>query len=114
MLLDEPTYNLDIWHQLDVMRIVSDLVSRQRLTVLMAVHDLNMASRYSDQIILMKEGNIHVAGNPWEVLTREHIASVYGVEADVHTQDNGTPVIIPLQQIAEKGSKKPSSFSMAY
>jgi len=105
MLLDEPTSNLDVWHQLDVMRIVSDLVYRQGITALMAVHDLNMASRYSDLIVLMKKGRIHVAGSPGEVLTPEHIAEVYGVEAEVQRPNNGNPVIIPLQQIPENDSK---------
>jgi iron complex transport system ATP-binding protein len=103
MLLDEPTSNLDIWHQLDVMRIVSELVSKREITALMAVHDLNMASRYSDMIVLMKKGTIHVAGSPREVLTPEHIAEVYGVEAEVQRPDNGNPVIIPLQQISGNG-----------
>ena len=58
MLLDEPTSNLDIWHQLDVMRIVSNLVAEQKITTLMAAQDLNMASRFSDQIILLKKGFI--------------------------------------------------------
>lgn len=98
MLLDEPTSNLDIWHQLDVMRIVSDLVAEQDITTLMAVHDLNMASRFSDQIILLKKGKIHAAGKPCDVLTTENIAEVYGVKADVHCHD-GVPIIIPYQQI---------------
>jgi len=104
MLLDEPTSNLDIWHQLDVMRIVSNLVSSKGITTLMAVHDLNMASRYSDLIVLMKNGSIHVAGSPSEVLTPDHIAEVYGVQAEVQIPEKGNPVIIPLQQIQESGS----------
>lgn len=99
MLLDEPTSNLDVWHQLDVMTIVSDLVSKQGITTLMAVHDLNMASRYSDMIILMKQGTIQAAGSPSDVLTPEHIARVYGVEAQVFRQNGGPLVIIPIQQI---------------
>ncbi len=104
MLLDEPTSNLDIWHQLDVMCIVSRLVSREGITTLMAVHDLNMASRYSDLIVLMKNGSIHVAGSPNEVLTQENIAEVYGVQAEVQIPDNGKPLIIPLQQIQENNT----------
>ncbi|MDD3573739.1 MAG: ABC transporter ATP-binding protein [Methanospirillum sp.] len=110
MLLDEPTSNLDIWHQLDVMRIVSDLVGEQQITTLMAVHDLNMASRFSDLIILMKKGSIHAAGKPCDVLTSENIAEVYGVKADVHCHD-GVPIIIPYQQIHGNGSRKTPFFS---
>ncbi len=110
MLLDEPTSNLDIWHQLDVMRIVSGLVEKQGITALMAVHDLNMASRYSDLIVLMKKGEIHVAGSPREVLTPEHIAEVYGVEAEVRDHVSGNPVIIPLHQLFEHECLVPSGY----
>ncbi|WP_373839965.1 ABC transporter ATP-binding protein [Methanospirillum sp.] len=110
MLLDEPTSNLDIWHQLDVMRIVSDLVGEQQITTLMAVHDLNIASRFSDLIILMEKGSIHAAGKPCDVLTSENIAEVYGVKADVHCHD-GVPIIIPYQQIHGNGSRKTPFFS---
>jgi iron complex transport system ATP-binding protein len=112
MLLDEPTSNLDIWHQLDVMRIVSDLVAEQEITTLMAVHDLNMASRFSDLIILMKKGSIHAAGKPCDVLTSENIAEVYGVKADVHCHD-GVPVIIPYQQIQGNGMRNTPIFCHA-
>ena len=83
MLLDEPTSNLDIWHQLDVMNIVSDLVKKRRMTVLMALHDLNLASRYSDGIIMMKRGRIMAAGDPASVLTPENIEAIYNVEVAV-------------------------------
>jgi iron complex transport system ATP-binding protein len=99
MLLDEPTSNLDIWHQLDVMTIVAGLVAEHGITALMAVHDLNMAARFSDRIIMMRDGIIHAAGNPWEVLTPGHIADVYGVEAHVQRQDDGTPLVVPMRQL---------------
>jgi len=56
ILLDEPTSNLDVWHQIDVMEILRSLVRRQDLTAIVAIHDLNMAARYSDTIIMMKGG----------------------------------------------------------
>lgn len=100
MLLDEPTSNLDLWHQMDVMRIVEDLVSRSTITVMMAVHDLNMAARFSHEIIMMKMGRIVSFGNPWEVLTPENIASVYGVEVEIRDLNGGDiPLVVPLRQI---------------
>jgi len=98
MLLDEPTSNLDIWHQLDVMNILRSLVKKKVVTALMAIHDLNIASKYSDQIIMMKRGTIVAAGDPSSVLTAENIASVYGVEAAVRTQSE-TPYIVPLRHV---------------
>lgn len=100
LLLDEPTSNLDLWHQMDVMRIVEDLVSGGRITALMAVHDLNMAARFSSGIIMMKRGKIVATGNPWEVLTPENIAAVYGVEAEIREMNGGrTPLVVPLRQL---------------
>ena len=98
MLLDEPTSNLDIWHQLDVMSIIKNLVKKKVVTALMAIHDLNIASKYADRIIMMKRGTIVAVGNPSLVLTAENIASVYGVEAAVRTQSEA-PYIIPLRHI---------------
>jgi iron complex transport system ATP-binding protein len=98
LLLDEPTSNLDIWHQLDVMNIIRNLVDKKVITALMAVHDLNLASRYSDRMIMMKDGKIVAAGEPSYVLTPENIESVYHVEAAVRRQSE-TPYIIPLKQV---------------
>ncbi|KGK97764.1 iron ABC transporter ATP-binding protein [Methanococcoides methylutens] len=98
ILLDEPTSNLDIWHQLDVMESVQRLVSEKKVTALMAVHDLNLASRYSDQILMMKDGKVVSAGKPSQVLTTENIAKVYGVEAHVYNHAE-TPYVMPLKQL---------------
>lgn len=104
ILLDEPTSNLDIWHQLDVMENVKKLVNRRSVTALMVVHDLNMASKYSDQILMMKNGKIVSTGKPDSVLTCENIASVYGVEAHVHNHA-GIPYVMPLKQIGMMASE---------
>ncbi|HOU70992.1 MAG TPA: ABC transporter ATP-binding protein [Methanothrix sp.] len=98
MLLDEPTSNLDIWHQLDVMNIIRDVVRKKEITAIMALHDLNLASYYSDRIIMMKKGRIVAAGDPQSVITEENIASVYRVEAAI-TSLSERPVIMPLRQI---------------
>ncbi|MHC1687928.1 MAG: ABC transporter ATP-binding protein [Methanothrix sp.] len=100
MLLDEPTSNLDIWHQLDVMNIIRDVVRKREMTALMALHDLNLASTFSDRIIMMKKGKIVAAGDPTSVITAENIASVYRVQAAVRIMSD-RPMIMPLQQIRE-------------
>ncbi|NPV63503.1 MAG: ABC transporter ATP-binding protein [Methanotrichaceae archaeon] len=100
MLLDEPTSNLDIWHQLDVMNVIRDVVKKKGLTALMALHDLNLASTFSDRIIMMKKGRIVAAGDPASVITAENIASVYRVEAAVKSNSD-RPMVMPLKQIRE-------------
>ena len=95
LLLDEPTSNLDLRHQLEVMELIKGLVAEKGISVIMAVHDLNLASRYADKILMMKDGTIYGAGNSWEVLTAEGILSVYGVVAVVR-EESGKPYIVPI------------------
>ncbi len=79
LLLDEPTNHLDIKHQLELLR----LVSRLEVTSVIALHDLNLASMFCDQLIVMKAGQVVAAGSPAQVLTTELISEVYGVTATV-------------------------------
>jgi iron complex transport system ATP-binding protein len=101
ILLDEPTSNLDIWHQIDVMDILRTLVRKQGLTAIIAIHDLNIAARYSDMVVMMKRGKIIAAGKPGNVFNGETLESVYGIRANVRTADD-IPYIIPLSRIPVK------------
>lgn len=100
LLLDEPTSNLDIRHQLEVMELSRELVDKQKLTVVVAIHDLNLASRYCDKIVMMKTGQIVAAGKPTDVLTPENIKSVYGVEVAINYHDQ-IPNIIPIKPLTQ-------------
>lgn len=95
LLLDEPTNNLDLRHQLDVLLLLRHLAHRQRITVIMAVHDLSLAARFTDKLLLMHQGRIHAAGPPSHVLTPENIMAAYDVEVDVHESRHGM-VILPI------------------
>jgi len=103
LLLDEPTSNLDIQHQLEVMEIIKDLVTAKGISAIMAVHDLNLASRYTDRVLIMKRGMIFDAGSPYDVLTPENIMSVYNVEAEVINRNERRPYIVPIRSIRAKG-----------
>jgi iron complex transport system ATP-binding protein len=98
ILLDEPTSNLDVWHQLDVMEILRTLVKKNDLTAIIAIHDLNMAARYSDTVVMMKEGKIVAAGKPNSIITHENLESVYGIRANVKIAEDILH-IIPLSRI---------------
>jgi iron complex transport system ATP-binding protein len=80
ILLDEPTANLDIHHQIDFLDLILTLNRERGLTVIMASHDMNMASEFCDRLILLREGRIYEVGTPEEVMTKENIESVYGCE----------------------------------
>lgn len=96
LLLDEPTSNLDIKHQLEVMEILTELSRTKGISVMMAIHDLNLASRYSDRIIMLNGGGIQDEGDPASVLTAENIRSVYDVDVVVRNED-GKPYMIPVR-----------------
>jgi iron complex transport system ATP-binding protein len=80
ILLDEPTTNLDIHHQVEFLDLVLSLNREKGLTIFMASHDLNLASEYCDRLIFLQNGRIYKMGSPEEVMTRENIEKVYGCE----------------------------------
>ena len=80
ILLDEPTANLDIHHQMDFLDLILTLNRERGLTILMASHDMNVASEFCDRLILLQEGRIYQIGTPDEVITKENIEKVYGCE----------------------------------
>ena len=83
LLLDEPTANLDIRHQIEVMKMIRSIVKEKGITAIIAIHDLNLASRYADRIVMMKDGRIFAVGSPNKVLTPTNIEEVYGVRVEV-------------------------------
>lgn len=99
ILLDEPTSNLDIKHQLEVLCIIKSLSRNMKLSVIMAMHDLNLASRYSDKILMLKKGCIYAAGPPETVITEENIMAVYGVKARVYMAHFSKPHVVPLEPV---------------
>jgi len=80
ILLDEPTANLDIHHQMDFLDLILTLNRERGLTIVMASHDMNIASEFCDRLILLQGGGIYKVGTPDEVITQENIEKVYGCE----------------------------------
>lgn len=89
LLLDEPTTYLDIHHQLELMMLIRKLHQSMQLTVVMVLHDLNHAARFSQRIIAVKEGSIFADGPVKEVFTVENLRSLYGVETTVMSIEQG-------------------------
>ncbi|MFA5414930.1 MAG: ABC transporter ATP-binding protein [Methanoregula sp.] len=89
-LFDEPTSALDIRHQISVFRLIRSLAHAGGATVLVVVHDLNFAQYFADRIVLLKDGKIVAEGPPVEVMTRDRLRFMYGVEMCSIITDNGT------------------------
>ncbi|AIS33138.1 MULTISPECIES: ABC transporter ATP-binding protein [Methanobacterium] len=93
LLLDEPTSDLDLKNQLEVMKIIKDVSSTQKIASVVVMHDINLALRYSDKFIILKDGQVFTTGGK-EVITPEIIKETYGVDVHV-TNYEGIPVVIP-------------------
>jgi iron complex transport system ATP-binding protein len=97
LLLDEPTTFLDVSHQVEVLDLLTDLNHGRRTTVVMVLHDLNLAARYGDYLVAMHEGRIHVTGASEEVLTVENVRQVFGMESQIITDPtSGRPIMLPV------------------
>lgn len=96
LVLDEPTSALDLAHQLAVLELVDELRERYGLIVITSMHDLTIASRHADQILLLDHGRPAVQGRPSEVLTAAILSDHYGVEVSVLPDPNGGVIVVPV------------------
>ena len=97
LLLDEPTTYLDVAHQVEVLDLLADLNETKGTTIVMVLHDLNLAARYAEHLIAMCEGQIAAAGTPNEVITEDCVRTVFGMESRVIEDPvTATPMVIPL------------------
>jgi len=96
LLMDEPTAHLDLRHQLDLLKLISGQARGKKLTVLVALHDLNLASLFADRIAIIEDGHLCMAGSPDETLTTEILRRVYKVPVHViQHPENRVPLILP-------------------
>ena len=105
LLLDEPTSNLDVKHQLDVMKYLKTIVKTKKILALMALHDLNLASQYADKVIMLRQGQVYAEGAPKEILTKENIKEVYRVDVAIHNHGH-VQHIVPIDDSLWLNSEK--------
>jgi len=97
LLLDEPTTFLDVCHQIEVLDLLTDLNRVRGTTVVMVLHDLNMAARYADHLIALCDGGLHAAGDPADVLTTDTVRAVFGLDSRVIIDPtSGKPLMLPI------------------
>ena len=96
VFLDEPTTDLDLSHSVEVLSLVRRLADQEGRTVLMVLHDLNLAARYSDQLIVMQRGEVRAVGAPAEVVTESLLSRVFDLPAVVASDPvSGGPLVVP-------------------
>ncbi len=115
ILLDEPTTYLDLAHQLEVLELLKKLNEGQHATIIMVLHDLNLASRYSDYLLAMKDGHIVGYGEPKEVMTSEMLADCFGIDGDIVGDGrSGKPVCLSYDLVKNsEGSEEDSNAAYA-
>jgi len=97
LLLDEPTTFLDVSHQIEVLDLLTDLNRSRGTTIVMVLHDLNLAARYSDHLIALASGRIHASGHPADVLTESTVREVFGLDSRVIVDPtSGKPLMLPI------------------
>jgi len=105
LLLDEPTTFLDIAHQIEVLDLLTDLNLNYGTTVVMVLHDLNLAARYADHLVAMAAGRIHATGHPQDILTEDMVRDVFGLSSRIMTDPvSGKPMMLPLGRHGATGA----------
>jgi iron complex transport system ATP-binding protein len=107
LLLDEPTSSLDLQRQLELLQLVRRLAAERAMTVLIALHDLNLAARFVDRLVILHHGRTFADGLPHEVLTEQMLGQVYGIEARVERDHDGLPRITPLRSVRDAPAAAP-------
>ena len=100
IILDEPTNNLDLRRELDIFQIMRAECDDRGITCVMILHDLNFASRFSDRIVVMNQGEVHSSGTPAETVTEDMLRVVYGVEAEISVNSRGIPNVEPIRSVS--------------
>ena len=104
ILLDEPTANLDIGRQVEILDLIKGLCRRDKLTVVVALHDLNLAAQYCDRLVLIDNGRVHSEGKPGEVINADNIRQVYGSGSHIYSHPlSGLPVVLPTAGSSKQG-----------
>ncbi len=96
LLLDEPTTFLDVAHQVEVLDLLTDLNVSRGTTIVMVLHDLNLAARYADELVAVRDGRVHAVGAPGDVITEALVRDVFGLDCSVIPDPlTGKPLVLP-------------------
>lgn len=102
LILDEPTNNLDLQRQMEVLELLRAATVARGLTTIVALHDLNLAARYADRIVVLSEGTVYASGDARSILTPTLLRDIYGVHATVAIDEEGCPIVIPRASVRQR------------
>ena len=112
LLLDEPTTFLDVSHQIEVLDLLVDMNAARGTTIVMVLHDLNLAARYADHLIAVADKGIYAEGAPARILTRDLVKAVFGLECHIATDPvAGTPLMVPIGRHNIRNTFRPAKAS---
>jgi len=94
ILLDEPTSNLDMKHQIEILRLLKTIIRENKMAAVMTVHDLNLAGLFCDQVVMLKDQEIYASGDSDQVLNEANIQSVYGVKTQIYKRNGKHQVLL--------------------
>jgi iron complex transport system ATP-binding protein len=97
LLFDEPTNNLDLKHQLQIMRLIRSLAREKAITSILAIHDLNFAATFSDRVVVLHNGRVFANGKPSEVFTKEIVREAFDVEVKIYDH-HGVPHVAVVER----------------
>ncbi len=106
ILLDEPTTYLDLAHQLEVLELLKKLNAQQKTTIVMVLHDLNLASKYSDYLLAMKDGRIEKYGTPEEVMTAQTLRTCFGIDGSIAMDERSRKPVCYSYELAGKADEQ--------
>lgn len=108
ILLDEPTSALDIYHQMEVMELITKLNQEEHMTVLAVLHDINMASRFCQRIVMLQEGTVFMDGTPQEVINRRNMEALYHMKLMIRESPLfHKPEIVPIRVMEQEKVEVP-------
>jgi iron complex transport system ATP-binding protein len=97
LLLDEPTTFLDIAHQIEILDLLTDLNRKRGTTIVMVLHDINLATRYADYVFAMHRGKLIAEGEPGKIITADLVRKVFELDCAVITDPvSGSPMVLPI------------------
>lgn len=112
LILDEPTNNLDLQRQLEVLYLVRSITIERGITTMIALHDLNLAARFADHVVVLSDGRVYAEGSPDVILTAEMLHEIYGIRATVITDHDGFPIVIPLSSVRQTTERHLEALSL--